>query len=160
MPPILCHAPVALTPISFKTDNVIPIIIVPGIMGTRLMEPITRKMVWNPLGFPLSMIPDRQGFGPVAVDADRLAKADPLVPVDASHIPVTTHPREKIQADNIPNFGNLVFDSYDKLAFELNNETFKQEMRGTTGKSVRVYACGYDWRQDNAVSARRLDQVV
>lgn len=151
VPPLVCEKPSVIIPTGFG-GGVIPIIVVPGVMGTRLVEPTTGKLVWNP---------PRTGFGVPATDFSRLVQvSQPLAPATNSDIPVTTDAAIKIQADRIPNFGNLLFNFYGNMLLELNSDAFKQEMQAATGKSVQVYACGYDWRQDNAESARRLASVV
>jgi pimeloyl-ACP methyl ester carboxylesterase/peptidoglycan hydrolase-like protein with peptidoglycan-binding domain len=139
----------------------IPVIIVPGIMGSRLETP-DGTLVWNPLpkirGF-CSI-----GFGTFAANFERLKSFSPLIPREQHDIPpgslggIVGCPTEFAQANAIPHFGNLIFRKYNRLAFDLNDPLWQAAM--LAGQSIKVYACGYDWRQDNADSARRLDAVV
>jgi pimeloyl-ACP methyl ester carboxylesterase len=172
-------------PLVPQTGAIVPIIIVPGIMGTRLMDPQIsdrdRNMVWNPTGAlappPLlvgglgglaaagwvsilrSVLGCGRQYGPLALRFGRLANDAPLEPRDRTDIP-NINAVEQRKAARVPNFGHLVADFYDQLAFALNDDAFRREMQAATGRSVQVYACGYDWRQDNLVSARRLAGVV
>jgi pimeloyl-ACP methyl ester carboxylesterase len=134
----------------------IPIILVPGIMGTRLTDPKTDKLAWNPVGLPI-------GDGPkaFAVDYARLTQ------VSADLVPDETHGWEKDDPEyaktaRIRHYSNLVPDFYGDLAKDLDaiNNTLAQGLTGLAGFRVRVYCCGYDWRQDNAKSALRLAAVV
>jgi outer membrane protein OmpA-like peptidoglycan-associated protein/pimeloyl-ACP methyl ester carboxylesterase len=144
-------------------SEIVPIILVPGIMGTRLIDPKTSQLIFNPTGVFLS--PDTRksriggrGFGRFAANVSRLQDMSlPLMPATDSNIPNTDKFKVyKSKADRVKNFGNLVPDFYDELAFTLSSDSFAQQI----GKRVRVYACGYDWRQDNALSVSRLDSVV
>jgi pimeloyl-ACP methyl ester carboxylesterase len=138
----------------------IPVIIVPGIMGTRLETP-NGRMVWNPR--PRIKGSCSIGFGEFAANYNRL-NSSALIPREQHNIPqgslggIVGCPNEFAQANAIPHFGNLIFNSYYRLAFDLNNKVWQAGM--LAGQSIKVYACGYDWRQDNADSARRLDDVV
>ncbi len=129
----------------------VPIIVVPGIMGSRLTDPRTDKLVWNPMGEPL-------GEGPCAfsVDPDRLQQiAAPLVP-DETHRYDLKSKHDEIA--HIKHWYNLIPDFYGDLAKHLA----AMELPALEGRHLtpKVYCCGYDWRQDNARSAARLSGIV
>jgi pimeloyl-ACP methyl ester carboxylesterase len=130
--------------------RILPIVIVPGILGSRLTDAHTGKLVWNPTGTPF-------GAGPESfrVDYDRLAQPAPLEP-DESHGFGDRASRQRVA--HIRHYDNIVGDIYGTLAEEL------ADLSGgdfeSYGVKTRVYCCGYDWRQDNAMSALRLAQVV
>lgn len=159
-PPPMLPPDVIPTVFSSK-QTIIPIIIVPGIMGTRLVDPDKNGvMVWNPLT-PLALTSCTEGFGTFAANRNRLMDPRPLAPAEQHDIKregscVNTF----FKAQVIPHFGNLFFKYYFQLAFSLNDPGFSQQVQNKTGKTLQVYGCGYDWRQDNAESARRLDAVV
>ena len=141
------------------TNAVVPVIIVPGIMGSRLVDPATSALVWNPTGQPIGR-PCTGSYGRFAANRDRLMDPAPLRPAESHDIPGWRCRDRFTRAEAIPHFGNLVADFYDQLAFALNDPAFNAGLRGRTGKALQVLACGYDWRDDNAESARRLRQVV
>lgn len=129
----------------------LPIIIVPGIMGTRLTDPNSDELVWNPVGAPLGDSP-----GAFKCNTERLTQ------ISAELIPDETHKFDDAakneEVKNIKHFFNLIPDFYGRTAKELAAMTTfdlaDYEIR------PKVYCCGYDWRQDNARSALRLAEVV
>jgi pimeloyl-ACP methyl ester carboxylesterase len=129
--------------------RILPIVFVPGIMGSRLTDPATDKLAWNPMGLPI-------GDGPqvFTVDYDRLTQvSSPLVP-DETH-PFDEDEPEFKEVAQIRHFYNLVHDFYAKFVRAIAGYA-----PGDGGVKIRVYCCGYDWRQDNAKSALRLAGVV
>lgn len=129
----------------------LPIVVVPGIMGTRLTDPRTDKLVWNPMGEPLG-----EGPGVFTVDPDRLQQvAAPLVPDETHRYELASKHK---QVAHIKHWYNLIPKFYGDLALHLAGMNLEAlEGRHLTPK---VYCCGYDWRQDNARSAARLAGVV
>ncbi len=129
----------------------LPIVVVPGIMGTRLTDPRTDELVWNPLGEPLG-----EGPGVFAVDPERLMQVSaPLVPDETHRYDLASQHR---QVAHIKHWYNLIPKFYGDLAKHLAGmQLAALEARHLTPK---VYCCGYDWRQDNARSAARLADVV
>lgn len=130
--------------------RLMPVIIVPGLMGTRLTDPLTGKLVWNPKGPPLGKSPK-----PFTVDTARLERPAPLDPDEKNGFEseVERDPRK-----NIRNFDHLIPDFYGELALsisKLSGGLFDQY-----GVRPAVYCCGYDWRHDNARAALLLARVV
>jgi pimeloyl-ACP methyl ester carboxylesterase len=126
----------------------LPIILVPGISGSRLVND-KGKLVWNPLGKPLGDSP-----GTFTVKLKDLESDAPLYP-DESHGYEEQEKREEVE--HIKHFNNLVSDFYKDLALSLSR--MEGEFVDYRVKP-RVYCCGYDWRQDCAKSALRLAEVV
>jgi pimeloyl-ACP methyl ester carboxylesterase len=133
----------------------IPIIVVPGIMGSRLTDPRTDELVWNPMGSPLSSSVGGSA-GVFMVDPDRIAQvAAPLVPDETHRYSLATEHRH---IAHIKHFYNIIPEFYGDLAKHLASLQLPAlQERHLTPK---VYCCGYDWRQDNARSAARLAAVV
>ncbi len=129
----------------------IPIVVLPGIMGSRLTDPRTDELVWNPLGSPIGHSPDI-----FMVDPDRITQvAAPLVPDETHPYSLATQHRH---VAHIKHFYNVIPDYYGDLAKHLASMQLPAlQDRHLTPK---VYCCGYDWRQDNARSAARLASVV
>ncbi len=129
----------------------LPIIIVPGIMGTRLTDPNTNALVWNPVGKPIGDSP-----GAFASDNKRLAQ------ISAELIPDETHKFDDAAQNDavksIKHYFNLIPDFYGRMARDL--AALSTEEVGDYQIRPKVYCCGYDWRQDNARSALRLAEVV
>lgn len=133
----------------------IPIIVVPGIMGSRLAEPGgNHALVWNPTGGGIT----GSAPGEMAADAERLANVDaPLAPDEWNW--VSGYPLDlAVRASWIKNFYQLIPDYYANLCFALREDLAKTLK--PLGCEPVVYACGYDWRVSNAVSADRLQKVV
>ena len=161
-PPVLCRVAgptvglsppgqSGVTPVSFGAS--LPIILVPGILGSRLVEPgSSGNKVWDPTAIPF------------AARVDRLENGAPLAPDPTlDNIPrVIGRPSdpEVARLRAIPNFGNLVFEFYAKLVIELTDPIFQRLAAGVLGAPPSVFVAGYDWRQSNAVSATRLERVV
>jgi pimeloyl-ACP methyl ester carboxylesterase len=129
----------------------LPIIVVPGVAGTRLTDPKTGKLAWNPYGVPLG-----HSAGVFAADFDRLSQ------VSADLVPDETHTFEEgseqhTDAKQVKHYYNVLQDVYGDLANGLAklDQRFPDMM-----VKPKVYCCGYDWRQDNAQSALRLAAVV
>lgn len=131
----------------------LPIIIVPGIMGTRLTDAKSGELIWNPLGKPLG-----DGPQPFAVNNERLSQtSSELVPDETHGYDYDEDDKEK-EIQGIKHFYNLVGDFYGKLAKAMAKLDCGQS--GEYQLKPRVYCAGYDWRLDNAKAALRLAGVV
>ncbi|MFO0612707.1 MAG: hypothetical protein U0414_08980 [Polyangiaceae bacterium] len=130
----------------------VPIIVVPGTMGTRLAEPSSGELVWNPTGG------GRFGdaSGPWAGDPARLTKIQAALEPDTKNWPDGYADADR--AAGITNFSHLVPDYYDDLCFALR-EDLGNRLK-PLGVEPCVYVCGYDWRVGNDLSAVRLQAVV
>jgi len=127
------------------------IVVVPDLLGTRLMTPDGEALVWNPLGAPF-------GSGPCGfkVEAELLARPDlPLVPAERFRAELAA---DRDRARHIAHIDALVADVYEPLVFELAD--LASDALRDHNTQVRVYCCGYDWRQDHTRSALRLAAVV
>jgi pimeloyl-ACP methyl ester carboxylesterase len=119
-----------------------PVIIVPGILGSRLRERTSGRELW-----PGSLFNVLFSARSLALDID----------------PKTLEPRP----DNIEAYdlfrGLLGSDYYGAII-----ETLERQggyVRGEPGRSAdvgqrRYYLFPYDWRQDNVVTARKLDALI
>ena len=131
----------------------LPIVIVPGIMGTRLTDPKTGELVWNPVGKPIG-----DGPQPFACNNERLVQVSAeLVPDETHGFDYDEDDKEK-EIQGIKHYYNLVGDFYGALAKSLAQ--MDCGMSGDYQLKPKVYCAGYDWRLDNAKSALRLAEVV
>jgi pimeloyl-ACP methyl ester carboxylesterase len=131
----------------------LPIILVPGIMGTRLTDGKTGELIWNPVGKPLG-----DGPQPFACNNERLSQtSSELVPDETHGFDYDEDDKEKA-VQGIKHFYNLVGDFYGNVAKALAALDCGQS--GEYQLKPRVYCAGYDWRLDNAKAALRLAGVV
>lgn len=153
----------------------LPIIVVPGIMGTRLTDPKTDALVWNPLGFPFGDCP--KGF---TVGYGRMTQTSAELVPDETHGADDPTPsaddKAKMAADalkaaeqktadykklqQVRHLNNLVVDFYGDMIKKLVDLDVGDAVWPKASIKTRVYACGYDWRLDNARSALRLAAIV
>ncbi len=119
-----------------------PVIIVPGILGSRLRERKSGRELW-----PGSVFNVLFSARSLALDID----------------PKTLEPRpDDIEAYDLFR-GLLLSDFYGAII-----ETLERQggyVRGEPGQSAdvgtrRYYTFPYDWRQDNVVTARKLDALI
>jgi pimeloyl-ACP methyl ester carboxylesterase len=119
-------------------------------MGTRLTDPNTGELVWNPTG----MFPSEPGS--FAVETARLQRiGEPLVP-DETH--KLNRLEDRLRVDPINHYYNIITSFYGNLATSLHYDLRKQ--LASRGVTPAVYCCGYDWRQDNHEAAQRLANVI
>ena len=134
----------------------LPIIVVPGLMGTRLVDEKVGqlgegKLVFNPMGKPLGKSPRA-----MVVKYKRLQSPAELAPAEGHGFKVAS---QRNAVKHIRHFNNLVTDMYGDLAKRLSELGDTDEFESLGVRPV-VYCAGYDWRQDNARSALRLAAVV
>lgn len=161
--------------------RLLPIIVVPGIMGTRLSENvyedndptkslIRQDLVWNPLGstetntfgperlitLAIDKIRSMMGSeyaspGPMSFNANRLKSLLPLFP-DILNGTLST------KGAGITDYNSLIPEYYGQLCHYLHNDLAVQ----LKPKNIapEVFCAGYDWRQTNRASAETLAQVV
>ncbi len=122
----------------------LPVIIVPGIMGTRLADTRGRSL-WDPDdGITISNI---RGVAKLRDPRER------AVPHPSAGAVLDA----LFAARGVVNGGHLVWDkAYKNLVMELSDP----RMTRICGERVKVYCAGYDWRQSNIASVRLLRQVV
>jgi pimeloyl-ACP methyl ester carboxylesterase len=128
----------------------IPIIVLPGIAGTRLTNPSTDSLVWNPMG----LLPSEPGT--FAADADALGN------IGLTLVPDTTHRfaqvADRARVEPIRNYYNLIRSFYGALSEALHFDL--RRLLAPRGVTPVVYCCGYDWRRSAALSAARLNKIA
>ena len=119
-------------------------------MGSRLTDPATKKLAWNPLG----MLPSEPGV--FAANFERLFQVEaPLEPDKDNQFPQVA---DRVKVDPVNHFYSTISAHYGKLALSLHYDLRKT--LAPRGLVPAVYCCGYDWRADNTLSATRLSAVV
>lgn len=131
----------------------VPIVIVPGIMGSRLTDPATQSLVWNPFGWP-NPVGDEPGI--FAANKARLRQVDqPLAPDETNKYAQVA---DRVRVDPIHHYYNLLSKYYGDLAISLHYD-LRQDL-ASRQLVPAVYCAGYDWRQSNDQSAQRLSTIV
>jgi pimeloyl-ACP methyl ester carboxylesterase len=129
----------------------LPIIVVPEMLCTRLTDPDSGELVWNPKGSPFGQ--DPHGF---KVDVERLSQMSAELVPDETHVFPTLSENQALP--QVRHGRSMLLDVYRTLVTQLRSQ------RGTVGTRLGVrralYFCGYDFRQDNARSALRLAEMV
>jgi pimeloyl-ACP methyl ester carboxylesterase len=131
----------------------VPIVIVPGIMGSRLTDPATRALVWNPFGWPN---PFGDEPGDFAANKARLGQVDQPLQPDETH--KYAQVADCVRVDPINHYYNLLSKFYGDLAISLHYD-LRQDL-ASRQLVPAVYCAGYDWRQSNDQSAQRLSTIV
>lgn len=135
----------------YAQPRTIPIIVVPDFMGTRLTDPASDSLVWNPLGSPFG-----DGPRPFAINTGRLGQ------VSQELVPDETHGFKS--EDDIASHAGIV--NVEHLVEAFYGVTVRRLAKLSTprmaklGVKAKVYCSGYDWRQDHARAALRLAAVV
>lgn len=131
--------------------RVIPVVFVPGLMGSRLTDPRTDALAWNPMGGPVGSSP-----GAFAADYDALRN------ISHGLVPDETHPFRKRsdheRVAHVRHFYNIIPEFYADSVLGL--AAMRTPGMKRRGLRTRVYVAGYDWRQDGARGALRVAQVV
>ncbi|BFM10681.1 hypothetical protein R50072_08340 [Simiduia litorea] len=123
---------------------VMPIIIVPGILGTRLVNSSGRS-IWDP-DEEASLNNIRGLFS--LIDLSKSAEPNPRAAPAVERL---------LRGRGVVNAGHLVWGmGYSNLVTRLTSGALAE----TCGEPVKIYCAGYDWRQSNIVSARRLVRVM
>ena len=126
----------------------LPVVVVPGIMGTRLMNPVNRHLVWNPPECPGAFKAD----GKYLEDLKK-----PVVPAFEPPSLRVGHP-DYFVALEVEGYYELVTSHY--AAFIRSLHMMLPAAFAPFGYKPKLYAVGYDWRRSNAHSASRLNQRI
>lgn len=152
-----------------RRPTVVPIFVVPGILGSRLS--IGRQLYWNPAGVGwtshplfrrnpwqgpfLKLVGDLDDPGPLTCGVTVMRDVRYALTPDEHN---TYPPGHKYHAlgERVPGFYGCVISFYGELIRKLVNELPAQ----AKGWTPRVYVVGYDWRQSNARSALLLKKKI
>lgn len=128
----------------------LPVVIVPGIMGSRLQDRRGR-VVWDPdpsgglwAGARSAWRADLRTLGRVGT------RLHPTTGV--AHLPAS----DRTVARRVPGAGGLVWGAYNRLVTSLADPSFSASCAG----GVRVYASGYDWRVSTWTGSGLLASTV
>lgn len=123
----------------------VPIIFVPGVMGSRLQRP-NGNGYWDPDDSSV-MLP--------LLSASASIEGIMLDSATGAEVMTTGHSSAALTAaETNRGWGGVAWGFYGNLL------RFLQPPANWGGNQVNVYACGYDWRQCNSVSGRRLSTKI
>ena len=130
-----------------------PIIVIPGLLGSRLRDPASGRIVWGAF--------DGNAADPATADGARLV-ALPFTDMMASPGSAVAADgvldRVRIRVAGIP----FALQAYAEILSTLGVGGYRDQALGLGGQvdygddHFTCFQFAYDWRQDNAVNARRL----
>ncbi|RKH61279.1 alpha/beta hydrolase [Corallococcus llansteffanensis] len=140
--------------------EVIPIIFVPGIMGSRLRQ--GNEKVWDPDARPFMF----RKYGLASVDAADKKAALIGTHFDENFLDVylddTKHNQEKFEevypGATARGWGGVSWGSYGSILTTLQNHAWRPLLR--TCFHLPVYAFGYNWTASNSLAGKRLKQFI
>lgn len=118
-----------------------PVIVIPGILGSRLVNRKTGEVVW-----PTAFRSDADGLG-LPISPDLAANRDDLVP------------ERIIETAKLAKYAPEVYIYYELLKALRDYGGYREgdwENPGPEGDHDTLYVFAYDWRRDNVESAREL----
>lgn len=133
-----------------------PLIVIPGVLGSRLVDDTTRRVVWGEFG--------GDGIDPSTPNGARLL-ALPMAEGKALHdLTDNVHVQGVLDALEIRVFGlPIEMSAYRDILVSLGVGGYR-ETAGATGiygpGQHESYQFAYDWRRDNVENAQRLHQFI
>jgi len=129
-----------------------PVIVIPGLLGSRLRDPASMRIVWGAF--------DGNAADPATMDGARLV-ALPFTDMTTPGAGVTPDgvlDRIRIRVAGIP----ITLQAYAEILNTLGVGGYRDEALGLAGQidygsdHFTCFQFAYDWRQDNVVNARNL----
>lgn len=120
-----------------------PVILIPGLLGSRLIDSTTQKEVW-PGSWGTLIFGD---YDFLALDIDEAT----LMPAPSRYQPAGATSSA---------FGFDVYGSIMRTLETVGQFKFTQAGTKVSDKQRRYYVLSYDWRQDNVQAVRALDNLI
>jgi hypothetical protein len=130
-----------------------PIIVIPGLLGSRLRDPASGRVVWGAF--------DGNAANPATADGARLVAlpfTDMMMTPGSAVAADGVLDRVRIRIAGIP----IALQAYAEILSTLGVGGYRDEALGLGGQvdygndHFTCFQFAYDWRQDNVVNARRL----
>ncbi len=130
-----------------------PIIVIPGLLGSRLRDPASGRIVWGAF--------DGNAANPATADGARLVAlpfTDMMMTPGSAVAADGVLDRVRIRIAGIP----IALQAYAEIMSTLGVGGYRDEALGLGGHvnygsdHFTCFQFAYDWRQDNALNARRL----
>ena len=146
---------------AIKDSN--PLIIIPGIGGSKLIDLKNGEVAWGDLGFfaywpstakdhKLLALPLQPGVDPSQQQINRVGAKSVLDTVDFDLLPIKS---ESIDVD----LYRTLFKSLVTAGFVPENINTESSRR-LTPSSKPIYQFSYDWRKSNAYNAQKLNKYI
>lgn len=136
-----------------------PIIVIPGLLGSRLRDPGSGKLIWGAF--------DSEGVDPSTDEGFRLISLSPDPPRSIGEA------QDGIKTDGVLDHINLsiagiafVLQAYAEILATLGVGGYRDEALGLGGEidygreHFTCFQFAYDWRLDNVANARRLRDFI
>ena len=135
--------------------KIVPIMFLPGIMGTRLQNSGTKETIWDPdnktymIGLSRKKISDKRKILGITNAPEAVPITEPAKNLFGKSKPYTTEQLDR-------NYAAIASGFYDTLL-----KTVETQLRNQETKHIYpVYVCAYDWRQDiSAIAAKDVKNV-
>ncbi|MEM1355784.1 MAG: hypothetical protein AAGH88_12990 [Planctomycetota bacterium] len=138
-----------------------PVIVIPGILGSKLEEPSLKKPVWGAFTYGAADPDTAEGARLVALPMERGVPLDQLVDTVA---PTTV--LDRLTLDTAIVVRGLEISAYDEILLTLAAGAYRDSMMGESGAvdyGDAHYTCfqyAYDWRRDVSEQAVVLHNLV
>jgi hypothetical protein len=130
-----------------------PVIVIPGLLGSRLRDPASGRIVWGAFDGNAADPREKEGARLVALPfTDLMSSPGAAVRADV------VLDRVRIRVAGIP----IALQAYAEILSTLGAGGYRDEALGLGGSidygrdHFTCFQFAYDWRQDNVVNARRL----
>lgn len=136
-----------------------PVIVIPGVLGSRLVDRESGRVVWGAFAGEYADPETPEGARLVALP---LAEGRPLSELHDSVSPDGVLDSVRIRLFGVP----LESQAYVQILRTLGVGGYRDEMLGRSGSVVyrpghfTCFQFPYDWRRDNAENARRLGEFI
>ena len=135
--------------------KIVPIMFLPGIMGSRLQNSKTKKTIWDPDNKKMMFFLSFKGLK-IKQKLLGITNAPKAVPITepAKNLFGKSKPYTTEQLDR--NYAAIASEFYDTLL-----KTVETQLRNQETKHIYpVYVCAYDWRQDiSAIAAKDVKNI-
>lgn len=130
-----------------------PVIVIPGLLGSRLRDPASGRIVWGAF--------DGNAADPRTADGARLFAlpfTDMMMTPSGAVLPDGVLDRVRIRVAGIP----IALQAYAEILSTLGVGGYRDQALGLGGEvnyggdHFTCFQFAYDWRQDNVANARRL----
>jgi len=136
-----------------------PVIVIPGILGSKLVDPASGRIVWGAFG--------GESINPTTPDGARLLSLPMQENATLSQLKDEVHSagaldRIRIEFAGLP----ITLNAYTRILTTLGAGGFRDDQLGEAGQidyGDEHYTCfqfDYDWRRDNIENAQRLARFI
>ena len=135
--------------------KIVPIMFLPGIMGTRLQNSETKETIWDPdktsymIGLSWKNVSDKQDLLGITNAPEAVPITEPAKNLFGKSKPYTTEQLDR-------NYAAIASGFYDRFLRALETKLNTEQSQII----YPVYICAYDWRKDiNAIAATEVKDI-